>query len=511
MRDQLFFILCILLLFGSCSISRHTQNSVPENIEFILLQMNDVYEIAPLEGGKAGGLARVARVKKELIQENPNTLAILSGDFLSPSFVGNLRMENGEKIAGLQMVETLNALGLDYVTFGNHEFDIDDPVLLQKRIDQSEFTYTVCNASFSDGESSRPFTQTLKGQKQNVPPYVVHEFADRDGNKIRLGLLGVVLPFNKADYVVYQDVRESFRKTYEELRSQVDVVVAITHLNEDEDLALAEAVPGIPLFLGGHDHHHMSHYVENTIITKADANAKTVYIHRITYNPTAKMTAIRSTLKKIDDTIAEDPATAAVVKKWTDKADKVMIDMGYQPQKVLMETKEPLICTESIVRSRPTNYGDLTVSAFAEVLPGADVYLINSGSMRLDDNIFGAVTEYDVLRTFPYGGPIVQMELNGQKLKQVLDVGLIDNRTEGGYFQIKNVSKNARGWLIEGEAIKDDEIYKIVLPKFVAEGRENNLEMLGDYSFEEKASFSVDGQSVQNDIRDIVIWYMSKN
>ena len=49
------------------------------------------------------------KVKKELISENPNTIAILSGDFLSPSLMATLKL-NGEKIAGLQMVESLNAM-----------------------------------------------------------------------------------------------------------------------------------------------------------------------------------------------------------------------------------------------------------------------------------------------------------------------------------------------------------------------------------------------------------------
>ncbi len=129
---QLIF-LAVTFLFSSCSSSKKstldtTIGAKKNPIEFIILQLNDVYEIAPLEGGKAGGLARVATVRKELMKENPNTITLLAGDFLSPSFVGTLTLkeENGkkEKIAGLQMIETLNALGLDYATFGNHEFEL---------------------------------------------------------------------------------------------------------------------------------------------------------------------------------------------------------------------------------------------------------------------------------------------------------------------------------------------------------------------------------------------------
>ena len=87
-----YLLIFILLLLGfACQVPQKTVS----NIEFTILQINDVYEIAPLEGGKAGGLARVATIKKELLEENPNTIAVLSGDFLSPSLMANLKLENG--------------------------------------------------------------------------------------------------------------------------------------------------------------------------------------------------------------------------------------------------------------------------------------------------------------------------------------------------------------------------------------------------------------------------------
>ena len=155
MKNRWFILLILALLFQwSCNLPRATQDVV----NFTVLQMNDVYEISPLEGGKAGGLARVATVIKELEAENPNTISLLSGDFLSPSLMGMLKDKNGEKIAGRQMIETLNALGLDYVTFGNHEFDLKTGELLQKRIDQSDFKYICSNVfrKFEDG-SAKPF------------------------------------------------------------------------------------------------------------------------------------------------------------------------------------------------------------------------------------------------------------------------------------------------------------------------------------------------------------------
>src|SRR5262249_54898194 len=48
-----------------------------------MLQLNDVYEMFPVDG--RGGLARVAALRRQLEAENPNTLTVLAGDLVSPS------------------------------------------------------------------------------------------------------------------------------------------------------------------------------------------------------------------------------------------------------------------------------------------------------------------------------------------------------------------------------------------------------------------------------------------
>lgn len=507
-RQFLQLLLLLLLSQWSCRTAQPTASApAPQPIEFIILQMNDVYEIAPLEGGKSGGLARVATVKKRLMQENPNTIAVLSGDFLSPSFIGTLRMENGDRIAGLQMVETLNAMGLDYATFGNHEFDLSDPELLQKRIDQSQFRYVTANAFRLDDGEAEPFAQG----GDPVPSYLIRQMKNANGDVLRLGITGVVLPFNKQDYVSYTPVEESYRRVYQELQSEADMTVVLTHLAAEQDVELAQSVPGAPLFLGGHDHTNMSFYVENTVITKADANAKTVYVHRVRYDPCSKTSTIRSSLVDIDDSIPEDPATKAVVDKWLASVDATAQRMGYDPAHQLGETASPLQCTEAAVRSQPTNCGRLTTRAIEAVWPDADVYLVNSGSIRLDDNIDGTITEYDILRMYPFGGPVVQMELSGAILAKVLQVGLFANRTNGGYLQTLYVDPVGNTFTIREKPIEPDQTYRVVLPQFVAEGKESNLEFLADHEFTTRESFeAAQGKTVTNDIRNIVIYFLEQ-
>jgi len=91
MKNCLLFLSFIFLT--TCNTAQTVVTSTVDPVEFIVLQMNDVYEIAPLEGGKAGGLARVATVRQELLRENPNVISVLAGDFLSPSFLGTMKIE----------------------------------------------------------------------------------------------------------------------------------------------------------------------------------------------------------------------------------------------------------------------------------------------------------------------------------------------------------------------------------------------------------------------------------
>ena len=93
---------------SSCSLFRKSTAKDDGKIEVVFVQVNDVYEIAPLAGGREGGMARVATLKKQYQQKNPNTFLVMAGDFLSPSVYNSLQYE-GKRIRGRQMVEALRA------------------------------------------------------------------------------------------------------------------------------------------------------------------------------------------------------------------------------------------------------------------------------------------------------------------------------------------------------------------------------------------------------------------
>ena len=82
-----------------------------------ILQLNDVYEIGPLEQGKVGGMARVATIIKQH-ESRYQTFVVLAGDFVSPSVIGTTKID-GIRVNGRHMVDIMNKIGVDLVTFGN--------------------------------------------------------------------------------------------------------------------------------------------------------------------------------------------------------------------------------------------------------------------------------------------------------------------------------------------------------------------------------------------------------
>ena len=466
-----------------------------EPVEFIILQMNDVYEIAPVEGGKAGGMARVATLRNRLLEENPHVITTLSGDFVSPSLIGTLTYQ-GEKIAGKQMVEVMNALGVDYVVPGNHEYDIKEDEHL-KRIAESDFQWITTNCFHKVDGKIVPW-------EQNGKPFPDHVMCSIDG--VDIAFFGSTVPFNKKEYVSYTDKYESVKATYKKLKDEAEVFIGITHLEEDMDDSLATYfVPELDLILGGHDHVNMKHQYGDVIMTKADANAKTVYVHRVSYNKATGKTTIQSELVSIDETIAEDPTVKKVVDKWVNISNESMANMGYQPDEIVMVTKDTLDGRESSIRYKPTNYPIMTAESFLFVAPEADLAIFNSGSIRLDDILTGTITEYDILRSFPFGGGISLVDLQGDVVERVLETGTITNIGIGGYLQLANAEKRNDGWYIKGEKLSASKTYKMALPQFVMGGGEANLEFLKNYQNQSQNPDSF--KEVKNDVRDIIMAY----
>ncbi|MFN0034307.1 MAG: bifunctional metallophosphatase/5'-nucleotidase [Saprospiraceae bacterium] len=493
-------LLLATLLFFSCDPARKASSTGGDDgiLEFQILQMNDVYEISPTASDNVGGLARVATLRKELLAKNPNTFTVLAGDFISPSVIGTLKHE-GKRIRGKHIVEVLNALGLDWVVFGNHEFDYDDLADLQARLDESKFTWLAANARLKGATWTQQFFKNKPGGGTEIcPDNKVVALKDADGTSINLGLFGVLINSGRKPWVEYSDWAEAAKKNFSELQPKCDVVLALTHLEISDDKKFAAMFPQIPLVLGGHDHDNMRVPVGPSVITKADANAKTVYIHTLRYDKRKKTCTVKSELRRVNASITDEPATAAVIAKWEKIKNESLASSGFNATAVVTKLEKPLDCRESFIRHYPAPAGTMITEAMLAVSrTKPDCAMLNSGSIRVDDVLSGTLTELDIVRMLPFGGGITEVEMKGSLLRKTLETGLT-NKGNGGFLQVNRARRDeATGkWMIGTIALDDAKIYRVVLPDFLLSGNEANMGFL-------KASLGADGKSDNPDIPKI--------
>ena len=150
----------------SSSLSAYQFKKDTAKTYFNILQINDVYEIAPIQGGKFGGMARVETVRQNLLKEDKNTMTVLAGDFLNPSLIGTMKVD-GERVRGKQMVEVMNAMDFDVVAFGNHEFDLSY-TSLQDRLNESKFDWISANTLHNKDGKHHYFHKVVNGKKENL-------------------------------------------------------------------------------------------------------------------------------------------------------------------------------------------------------------------------------------------------------------------------------------------------------------------------------------------------------
>jgi len=444
--------------------------AAPSPVHVTLLHFNDIYEITPLDGGKAGGPARVATLRKRLLSANPRTLTLLSGDLLSPSAMGTAKVD-GERLAGRQMVAVLNAMGLDYTTFGNHELDLSKEELLQ-RLGEAEFGWICGNVAWADGTPL-----------PHVEPYDIATLPGKPA--VRIGLLGAVLADGAPGYVRIDDPIETLKSQAADLRKRVDVLVALTHLSLEQDMQLAASVPDIDLILGGHEHENWQVWrgSDLTPILKADANVRTVDVVDLTWDPASGAIEIEPELVPITDTIPDDPKTAAVAKTWVDKAFDGFRQAGFEPEEVVATVPISLDGKESSIRNGTTALTDLVADAMLHsgqrTDPNVQGAIYNAGSIRIDDVLPpGDLTQYDVIRILPFGGDIVEVRMTGALLRKVLDQG-VANRGTGGFLQRAALGQASDGtWQVAGAPLQDTATYRVALADFLLSGREAGLDYL---------------------------------
>ncbi|CAF2609713.1 unnamed protein product [Rotaria sp. Silwood2] len=421
-------------------------------VQWNFLHMNDVYELLPLYRGQRGGLARVAFMRQLLKQENSNTYTILGGDLVSPSAI-SVSTFNGTTLNGKQMIATMNTLGLDFMTFGNHEFDLSEINLLT-RMNESKFTWISTNIFRKD--SNQTFGSSIS-----------HKIITID--TVRILFIGLTID-GTSNYVriINQSSLVNYVQEYLRLFSNgtYDVLVAITHLSMATDIELVSNIPQIDLIIGGHEHENY-YYLRGTKyipIYKADGNAFTVYIHRCAYNLDTKRLRIYSTLVPVTSDVPEEENTAAVANYWFNLGIQGFKALGYEPNAIV--SCLPIgIELDGRAQSCKSYVTSLTAAICESLLlltveNKTTIGIFNGGTVRIDDILRETITQYDILRTLPFPDRVVALSVPGQLLAQVLTTGM-SFKGYGMFIAYTRVETldDGKTWLFNGTDISKSGLY----------------------------------------------------
>jgi len=374
-RTFLALLAASLLLIGTLP-ALHAAAPAERSARVTLLQLNDLYDILPVEKGKKGGLARIATLRDRIAKEAPDAVLVLAGDFLSPSTMSSV-------FQGSQMVAGLNAAGADLVTFGNHEFDFGEQVTLQ-RMRESRFTWVSSNVL--DPGTGLPFGDAVS-------------FVLRDIGGIRVAFIGLTTPETHAlskggkNLTFLDPVAAAKDMVARARRTKADLIVAVTHQDMAADKKLAAAVPEIDVILGGHEHDPLDAKVGKTLILKTGSEA--VNLGRIdllvSVGKDGRRVETKWELIAVTAEIPEKPEVAALVKSYESR-------MGTQLSVVAGVTSVPLDTRNETVRVKESRVGNLIADLMREALK-ADVALVNGGGIRGNAvTPAGSLTRGDVLK-----------------------------------------------------------------------------------------------------------------
>ncbi|KAG9010806.1 hypothetical protein FRB94_009713 [Tulasnella sp. JGI-2019a] len=205
-----------------------------------------------------GGYARIKTKVEELRQKYPNSLLINAGDeFQGTQFYSYY----GHTVIS----ETINQIGFDAMTLGNHEFDGGDENLIQFI---KALTFPVICANVESTKSG--LTELLHDYwifpKQELAvvgvttadtPDISHP--DPGTRIVHKFLESAVLTCQR---IILRDTKfldplKTLQITVNRIKEkhpEIKRIIAITHIGYDSDIQFAQEIEGVQLTIGGHSH-----------------------------------------------------------------------------------------------------------------------------------------------------------------------------------------------------------------------------------------------------------------
>lgn len=408
------------------------------------------------------GMPLMKAVIDEQKKKNPDSLVLDSGDMFHGTNEANVNEGEG-------IVEAANLMGYDAMVAGNHDFDFGFDRAMSIK---SALKYPMLAANIT------------KDGKPAFEQYKIFEVAGK-----RIGVFGLTVPESLSNMAVYGKNTVEFtnevdaaKRVLAELKGEkVDSIVLISHLGDDLDKKLIKEVDGIDFILSGHHHwlYKKAGKINNTYFAEPGSYSTHVGVADMYYRK-GKIAKIAWSLHKSNDRTKENPAIAAVSKKYYD----IAFENG---KEVVGKADVTLNGVRSQVRSKETNLADLIADAMKEQ-GKADLALLNGGGIR-ESVPKGDLTFYNIGKPLPFVNSLVTVEMPGQKIYDAIERGLREwpnGASNGGFLQVSGISYEIDGSKpagkrlvsvsMNGQPLDKTRIFKVATNDYLANGGDNYVE-----------------------------------
>ena len=234
LRSSLVGMVIVALLggLGGVVLAQADDHEVRSPVTVTFYHTADIHE-------HAERLPRIAGFVESRRDVDPNVLFVDSGDWFNGGELADLGTR-GEAITAM-----LGAMGYDALVFGNHDYSFGTPRLAEL-IDRFALPVVAANVRWP-----------ADIEPEQAEPYRIFELEG-----VTVAVVGVAIDFIGPAYAMQEadelmeflPIDESIGDTVAMLDERADIIVLLTHLGMGEDRQLAEAMPGIDMIFGGHDH-----------------------------------------------------------------------------------------------------------------------------------------------------------------------------------------------------------------------------------------------------------------
>ncbi|MBO7699728.1 MAG: bifunctional metallophosphatase/5'-nucleotidase [Eubacteriaceae bacterium] len=406
------------------------------NGKVIILHTNDVH-------GAIDRYAYVAGLRQDFLDKGADAVILVdAGDYSQ----GTIYVSENEGMNGVVM---MNAVGYDYASIGNHEFDYGMEAAMTN-LDASDFTVLCCNMFMEDGSavSSKLQPSSMWSSPQGLNIGFVGAATPETRTKANPAKIkGLVVD---GDTKILTDIRLQT----EYLRSNdADVIILISHLGINDasspyrSLDVWNELPGeFAFIIDGHSHAVMEEGPDHEPIQSTGSGL--VYIGVVIID-TATKSIEDNYLYKIDDDSPKDDDIYNLAKG-------IMDDIDEQYSQVFAGTEVFLDGRREMCRTQETNLGDLVADAMLwsvksqgglELPEENYVALVNGGGIRANlpqtsapDSIVGDISRKDVHTVLPFGNTVTVVYVTGAQLLEALEASTFCSPSSlGGFPQVSGM------------------------------------------------------------------------